>query len=98
MSESSSRTVSPLSRGGRGAGVRGKLQEAWRVAAERFFGKRIRRFEDPRLLAGNGGFLEDQKLPGMLHAAFVRSPYAHATINEIPVKAGKVPGVVAVFT
>ena len=68
------------------------------MAAERFFGKRIRRFEDPRLLAGNGAFLEDQRLPGMLHAAFVRSPYAHATLSSVPVEVGRVPGVVAVFT
>jgi carbon-monoxide dehydrogenase large subunit len=74
------------------------IQEARRVAAERYFGKRIRRFEDPRLLVGNGAFLEDQRLPNMLHAAFVRGPYAHATLNDVPVEAGQVPGVVAIFT
>ena len=69
------------------------------MAAERFFGKRIRRFEDPRLLAGKGAFLEDYRLPGMLHAAFVRSPYAHAEIRSVPVEAARdVPGVVGVFT
>jgi carbon-monoxide dehydrogenase large subunit len=68
------------------------------VAAERFFGKRIRRFEDPRLLAGKGSFLEDLQLPGMLHAAFVRSPYAHAEIRDVPTEAAQVPGVVGVFT
>jgi carbon-monoxide dehydrogenase large subunit len=68
------------------------------VAAERFFGKRIRRFEDPRLLAGKGAFLEDLQLPGMLHAAFVRSLYAHAEIRAVPVEAARVPGVVGVFT
>src|SRR4051812_24000441 len=57
------------------------------VAAKRFFGQSVRRFEDPRLLLGKGSFLEDQKLPGMLHAAFVRSPYAHATIVDVPVAA-----------
>ena len=65
------------------------------MAAERFFGKRIRRFEDPRLLAGKGAFLEDLRLPGMLHAAFVRSPYAHAEIRDVPIEAARVPGVVA---
>jgi aerobic carbon-monoxide dehydrogenase large subunit len=74
------------------------LPEVAGVAAERFFGKRIKRFEDPRLLAGNGAFLEDLRLPGMLHAAFVRSPYAHATIVDVPVDAARVPGVVGVFT
>jgi carbon-monoxide dehydrogenase large subunit len=69
------------------------------VAAERFFGKRIRRFEDPRLLAGKGAFIEDLQLPAMLHAAFVRSPYAHAEIGEVPTEAAReVPGVVGVFT
>jgi carbon-monoxide dehydrogenase large subunit len=69
------------------------------VAAERFFGKRIRRFEDPRLLAGKGAFLEDLQVPGMLHAAFVRSPYAHAEIRAVPVEAAReVEGVVGVFT
>lgn len=68
------------------------------MAAERFFGKRIRRFEDPRLLAGEGAFLEDYRLPGMLHAAFVRSPYAHAEIRSVPVEVARdVPGVVGVF-
>jgi carbon-monoxide dehydrogenase large subunit len=68
------------------------------VAAERFFGKRIRRFEDPRLLAGKGAFLEDLQLPGMLHAAFVRSAYAHAEIRDVPTDVARVPGVVGVFT
>jgi carbon-monoxide dehydrogenase large subunit len=73
-------------------------QEGSGVAAERFFGKRIRRFEDPRLLLGKGAFLEDLTLPGMLHLAFVRSPYAHAEIRDVPVDAARVPGVVAVLT
>ncbi|MFN8632451.1 MAG: xanthine dehydrogenase family protein molybdopterin-binding subunit [Chloroflexota bacterium] len=68
------------------------------MAAERFFGKRLRRFEDPRLLLGQGAFLEDLQLPGMLHAAFVRSPYAHAEIRDVPVDAARVEGVVGVFT
>jgi aerobic carbon-monoxide dehydrogenase large subunit len=69
------------------------------MAAERFFGKRIRRFEDPRLLAGKGAFLEDHSLPGMLHAAFVRSAYAHAEIRSVPVEeALTVAGVVGAFT
>jgi carbon-monoxide dehydrogenase large subunit len=68
------------------------------VAAERFFGKRVRRFEDPRLLLGKGAFLEDLTLPGMLHVAFVRSPYAHAEIRDVPIEPARVPGVVAVYT
>ncbi|MDP8923111.1 MAG: xanthine dehydrogenase family protein molybdopterin-binding subunit [Chloroflexota bacterium] len=73
--------------------------EVGTVAAERFFGQRVRRFEDPRLLAGKGAFIEDLRLPGLLHAAFVRSPYAHARVASIPTEAARdVPGVVAVFT
>lgn len=68
------------------------------MAAERFFGKRIKRFEDPRLLLGDGAFIEDFQLPGMLHAAFVRSPYPHAEIGELPTAAAWVEGVVGVYT
>ncbi len=51
--------------------------------ATRFFGQRIRRNEDPYLLTGQALFVDDVHLPGMLHAAFVRSPYAHARIRHI---------------
>jgi aerobic carbon-monoxide dehydrogenase large subunit len=68
------------------------------LAGERFFGQSVRRFEDPRLLAGRGAFLEDLRLPDLLHAAFVRSPYAHALVRGVPTEAAMVPGVVAVFT
>jgi carbon-monoxide dehydrogenase large subunit len=67
------------------------------VAVGRFFGQRLRRFEDPRLIEGRGAFLEDLRLPDVLHAAFVRSPYAHARIRSVPIEAN-VPGVVGVFT
>ena len=40
------------------------------------FGARVTRLEDPALLAGRGRFVDDVKLPGMLHACFVRSPHA----------------------
>ena len=69
------------------------------MAAERFFGQRVRRFEDPRLLTGRGAFLEDLRLPDVLHAAFVRSPYAHAVVRDVPDEpAAGLPGVVGVFT
>ena len=42
------------------------------------FGARVTRLEDPALLSGRGRFVDDVKLPGVLHACFVRSPYAHA--------------------
>ena len=47
------------------------------------FGARVTRLEDPELLTGRGHFVDDVKLPGVLHAAFVRSPHAHARIRTI---------------
>src|ERR1700704_5626156 len=47
------------------------------------FGARVPRLEDPALLTGKGCFVDDVKLPGMLHACFVRSPHAHARIRNI---------------
>ena len=41
-------------------------------------GQAIKRREDPQLITGHGNFLDDIKLAGMLHAAVLRSPYAHA--------------------
>ncbi len=62
-------------------------------------GKPIRRNEDPRLLTGQALFVDDVHLPGMLHAAFLRSNYAHARINSIDVSAAlEREGVVAVYT
>jgi aerobic carbon-monoxide dehydrogenase large subunit len=67
--------------------------------ATRYFGERIKRNEDPRLLTGQGLYVDDVDLPNMLHAAFVRSPYAHARINNIDVtQALAREGVVAVYT
>jgi aerobic carbon-monoxide dehydrogenase large subunit len=65
----------------------------------RYFGERIKRNEDPRLLTGQGLFVDDVDLPNMLHVAFVRSPYAHAKINNIDVsEARKHEGVIAIYT
>lgn len=62
-------------------------------------GERITRSEDPRLLTGQALFVDDVNIPGMLHAAFLRSDYAHAYIRGIDVSAARNrPGVVAVFT
>ena len=49
----------------------------------RYAGTRVPRVEDNRLLTGRGTFVDDITRPGMLHACFVRSPFAHATINGI---------------
>lgn len=65
----------------------------------RYFGERIKRNEDPRLLTGQGLYVDDVDLPNMLHAVFLRSPYAHARINNIDVsQALQRAGVVAVYT
>jgi aerobic carbon-monoxide dehydrogenase large subunit len=69
------------------------------IAAERYTGASIRRAEDPRILTGAGRYVDDIKLPGMLHAAFVRSPLAHARVLSVDVSAARaLPGVVAAFT
>jgi carbon-monoxide dehydrogenase large subunit len=67
--------------------------------AGRVFGQRVVRNEDPFLLTGKAEFIDDIELPGMLHAAFLRSDYAHARVKSIDVsQALKRPGVVAVYT
>jgi carbon-monoxide dehydrogenase large subunit len=69
------------------------------IVAERYTGASIKRSEDPRILTGAGRYVDDIKLPGMLHAAFVRSPLAHARVLSIDVSAARaLPGVVAAFT
>ncbi len=65
----------------------------------KYIGKPIKRLEDPRLLTGQALFTDDVHLDGLLHAAFLRSDYAHARIKSIDVsEALKRPGVVAVYT
>src|SRR4030095_7504043 len=62
-------------------------------------GHRMKRKEDPRFIRGKGNYLDDVKLPGMLHMDIVRSPYAHAKILSIDTSAAlKIPGVLAVIT
>jgi len=62
-------------------------------------GQSIKRKEDPRLITGEAKYMDDVTLPGMAHAAILRSPYAHARIKRINTrKAAKHPGVIAVFT
>jgi len=62
------------------------------------FGNLLRK-EDPRLIRGMGNFVDDIQLPGMLHLAILRSPYAHATIVNIDKSAAEAhPKVVAVIT
>jgi carbon-monoxide dehydrogenase large subunit len=62
-------------------------------------GHSIKRKEDPRFIRGQGNYVDDVVLPGMLHMDIVRSPYPHATLKKIDTAAAlKVPGVLAVIT
>ncbi|MCD0157326.1 carbon-monoxide dehydrogenase large subunit [Deinococcus sp. 6YEL10] len=62
-------------------------------------GKSMKRKEDPRFLTGNGNYVDDMRLPGMLYMAIVHSPYPHANIKGIDKTAAlAVPGVKAVIT
>ena len=67
--------------------------------ANTIIGQRMLRREDPALLTGEAKFTNDLVLPGALHLAVLRSPYAHARIKSINVSdALAMPGVVAVYT
>jgi carbon-monoxide dehydrogenase large subunit len=62
-------------------------------------GSPIKRREDPRLITGQATYVDDIKIPGMLHMAVLRSPYGHARITSIDTSAARQhPGVVAVYT
>ena len=62
-------------------------------------GQPVLRFEDPKLLRGQGRYINDVNLPGQVYAVFVRSPHAHAKIKSINVEAAKAaPGVLAAYT
>lgn len=64
-----------------------------------YVGKPIKRVEDPRLIQGKATYVDDMKLPGMLHAAILRSPHAHAHIVSIDTEEARaLPGVKAIFT
>jgi len=65
----------------------------------RGIGHSVKRKEDDRLIRGRGNFIDDVKLPGMLHMAILRSPFAHAAIKGIDTsRASALPGVIAVVT
>jgi len=62
-------------------------------------GQPVPRFEDPRLIRGEGNYVGDMAFPGMLHGYVLRSPHAHAKIKRIDTaKAKAAPGVQAVLT
>jgi carbon-monoxide dehydrogenase large subunit len=66
--------------------------------AQRYVGSPVKRSEDTRILTGRARYVDDITLPGMLHAAFVRSPFAHARIRGVRIhEAREASGVVAVL-
>ena len=65
----------------------------------KLIGQPFKRVEDPRLITGEGRYVDDVQLPRMCYAAILRSPYAHARIRNIDAsKALQTPGVVTVIT
>jgi len=74
-------------------------ETALKEAGRRWVGRSMNRVEDPRLLRGEGRYIDDISLPGMLHAAVLRSPHAHARIARIDTtRAARLPGVIRVVT
>ena len=74
----------------------GSVEFLWEKSV---FGQRVKRLEDPALLRGRGRYVDDIHLPDMLHAAFLRSPVAHARILRVDkARAEAMPGVAAVYT
>jgi len=64
-----------------------------------YAGQAVKRFEDPKLLTGQGCFVDDLRLPDMLYAGVLRSPHAHARLKSIDTLAARrLLGVVAVLT
>lgn len=75
------------------------MSEALHDTTRTYIGKSIRRREDQRLLGGRGKFTDDFQFPGMVFAAFVRSPFAHANVRHIDTSGALAsPGVVGVLT
>jgi carbon-monoxide dehydrogenase large subunit len=67
-------------------------------ATQRPFGSSIKRREDPRLITGQGRYVDDLQLPGMVYMALLRSPHAHARLKAVRTDAAaKMPGVFAVY-
>ncbi|MGP0031272.1 MAG: xanthine dehydrogenase family protein molybdopterin-binding subunit [Acidimicrobiales bacterium] len=74
------------------------MTELGSAGATRYAGARVHRVEDARLLTGRGTFVDDVWLPGMVHACFVRSPFARASVRGVDTAAAlAVPGVRSVF-
>src|SRR3989454_5643222 len=71
----------------------------WRHFMSKYVGQRVKRTEDPRLIKGLAHYVDDIRLPDILHVAFVRSLYAHARIKGVDTsEALQAPGIVAIYT
>jgi aerobic carbon-monoxide dehydrogenase large subunit len=69
------------------------------VTTAPFVGQSVKRKEDPRLITGNGRYLDDIRLPNTHHIAVLRSPHGHARIVSIDTSAAAaMPGVIGVYT
>ena len=69
------------------------------MSSQKWIGQAVKRKEDPELLTGKAQFIADAEMPGMLHMAIVRSPYAHARITAIDASAAlELSEVAAVIT
>jgi aerobic carbon-monoxide dehydrogenase large subunit len=65
----------------------------------KYVGATVKRVEDPRYLRGEARYVDDIKLPGLLHVAFLRSPHAHAGLRRVDTAAAaRMAGVVRIFT
>ena len=97
------RVPPPPGAGARGSRARDRRRErpmtATTFGAGSLVGVPVRRVEDPTLLRGEGTYIDNLAVPGVLHLAFVRSPMAHAEIRSIDTSdARAMPGVVAVYS
>src|SRR5215510_1864733 len=74
-----------------GSPAQGDVRGEWAMATvlPKLVGDRIKRREDPALIQGLGRYVDDIPMVGTLHAAFFRSPYAHARIKSLNVEAAK---------
>jgi carbon-monoxide dehydrogenase large subunit len=69
------------------------------IDREPYVGRPLKRTEDPKLITGRGQYVEDIKLPGLAHLAFLRSPHAHARVTAVRTDAARrAAGVVRVVT
>ncbi|MCJ2530957.1 MAG: xanthine dehydrogenase family protein molybdopterin-binding subunit [Candidatus Thermoplasmatota archaeon] len=69
------------------------------ISEDQYVGNSVPRLEDRRFVTGQGQYVADLSLPEMVHAAFVRSPYAHARILEVDLEAVRgMPGILGAWS